>query len=196
MLPTAKFSIDRPAPDVAVVAIEGDLDVYSAPDLRETHTGLINTSRYRQVFDLSGVRRIDSTGLGVIVGALKGCRAHGGELSLVVACEAADVAHALTITGLVKAIPTAETLDGALRLLEPKPEPQDERPSFWPPRQGDVWIGDLDLPWPSAFSCSQEGWFAGSMAERVWDEHGPLRLIWRDGESVTAMHSSELNQTT
>lgn len=128
-LPTVTFAIDRPAPGVAVVAIEGELDVYSAPDLRDTYVGLINEARLRQVFDLSAVVRIDSTGLGVIVGALKGLRNRGGDLALVAPYEAADVQHALTITGLAKTIPHAETIESALRLLEPRAEPPVLAPS-------------------------------------------------------------------
>lgn len=122
----AQITIDHPAPGVAVVAIKGDLDAYSAPDLRDTYVDLINQARFRQVFDLSAVTRIDSTGLGVIVGALKNLRARGGDLALVVPREAADVQHALAITGLAKTIPHAETIEGALGLIAPKPEPRPE----------------------------------------------------------------------
>lgn len=124
MPPTATFTIDRPAPGVAVVATEGELDVYSAPDLRDRYVDLINEAVFRQVFDLSAVTRIDSTGLGVIVGALKGLRNRGGGLALVAPFEATDVRRALTVTGLAKSIPHAETVDGALELLAPKPEPR------------------------------------------------------------------------
>ncbi len=199
-LPTATFAIDRPAPGVAVVAIEGELDVYSAPDLRDTYVDLINEARFRQVFDLSGVTRIDSSGLGVIVGALKRARAHGGNLALVVELES-SVGQALRVAGVHETIPHAPTVEGALELLTPKgaetasAEP-DPGPSFWPPRVGDVWLGQLDERVPMPLTCTGTGRLYGGgdfvPAERASDAFGPLRLVWRDGAVVTAMHSSEL----
>jgi anti-sigma B factor antagonist len=59
------------------------LDVYNAPALRELTVELVRTLRYRQVLDLEGVRDIDSTGLGVMVGADKRALRHGGALVLV-----------------------------------------------------------------------------------------------------------------
>ncbi len=194
MLPTATFTIDRPAPGVAVVTIEGDLDAYSAPDLRDTYVDLINEAAFQQVFDLSAVARIDSTGFGVIVGALKNLRARGGGLALVVPFEAADVRHALTITGLAKTIPHAETIEGALGLLQPEADELDSRPAFWPPQVGDVWLGQLDQPSPKAWVCDKPGVLEGVHrrgAEEAWDAYGPLRMVWRDGAVVTATHSGE-----
>jgi len=71
---------------------------------------------------------------------------------------------------------------------------------FWPPRAGDVWIGDLDKPWPSTFVCPWDGWLVGAngllVDEIAWKFYGPFRLIWRDGSSVTTNHADDLGRYT
>lgn len=107
-----------PADGVAPVTVTGDLDVYTAPQLRDALVGQVNHARYRQVIDLSGVRRIDSTGLAVIVGGRARALMYGGGLRLAVPDRAQNVAHALTVTGLLKVIPVHETAADALAAFE------------------------------------------------------------------------------
>ncbi len=66
------------------------------------------------VLDLSAVDRIDSTGLGVLVGARKRLRAGGGQLRL--AAASGDVARVLHVTGLDKVLPLYPDVAGALEL--------------------------------------------------------------------------------
>ena len=127
---TATADIDRPDTATAVVTVHGSFDVYSAPDIRNTLIDMLNEGRYRQAIDLRGVEFLDTTGLGVIVGAAKRARARGGRLIPVVDLDS-KVAHAMRITGLLKALPHAETVDGALELL--KPDPETPRPVAPPP---------------------------------------------------------------
>jgi anti-sigma B factor antagonist len=68
--------------DWHVVLVAGDLDMTSAPRLRQEVVGVVARGGARLVLDLAGVDLCDSTGLGVLVGALKRVRAHGGELRL------------------------------------------------------------------------------------------------------------------
>ncbi len=72
---------DTPPLPPAVVRLTGDLDVESSGDLREALLGALDRSS-TVVADLGGVQFMDSTGLGVLVGALKRCRAAGGDLVL------------------------------------------------------------------------------------------------------------------
>ena len=69
--------------DPSVMHVGGDLDVYTAPQLKEAldNVGLAGKTI---VLDLSAVHFIDSTALGVLVSALQQSRAHEGELSLVI----------------------------------------------------------------------------------------------------------------
>jgi anti-sigma B factor antagonist len=66
-----------------VVQVGGDLDVYTAPRLKETLEQSI-AGDSRLVLDLSGVQFIDSTALGVLVGALQLSQSTGGDFRLVV----------------------------------------------------------------------------------------------------------------
>jgi anti-sigma B factor antagonist len=68
--------------DAQVVHIGGDLDVYTAPQLRETLEGLDLTGK-TVVLDMARVHFIDSTALGVLVAALQQSRAVDGDLLLV-----------------------------------------------------------------------------------------------------------------
>ena len=130
MLPTATVAFARPEPGIAVLTVNGSMDPYSAPDIRSVLIDMLNEGRYRQVVDLRGVALLDSTGLGVLVGALKRARARGGDLVLVVDLDSAP-GSALRITGVFKAIRCVATPDEALELL--KPEPETPRPVAPPP---------------------------------------------------------------
>jgi anti-sigma B factor antagonist len=64
------------------VVVEGEVDVATAPSLRDELYRLIENGATWVVVDLSGMNFIDSTGLGVFVGALKRAREGGGGVEL------------------------------------------------------------------------------------------------------------------
>jgi anti-sigma B factor antagonist len=69
--------------EATVVHVGGDLDVYTAPRLQETLEQAM-AGGGRLVLDLTGVPFIDSTALGVLVGALQRSQSNGGDFRLVV----------------------------------------------------------------------------------------------------------------
>ena len=69
--------------DAVVVHVGGDLDVYTAPRLRETLAEVVANGG-RLVLDLSEVHFIDSTALGVLVSTQQQTQSTGSELRLVV----------------------------------------------------------------------------------------------------------------
>ncbi len=81
------MSVDvvRAGGSCAVLVVSGELDVYTAPRLRECLVELVSEGTLRIVVDLNGVELLDSTGIGVLVGGLKRIRTHEGELALVCA---------------------------------------------------------------------------------------------------------------
>lgn len=69
--------------DHSVVEITGEIDVYTAPKLRDHLSELVGHGQSSIVIDLDQVDFLDSTGLGVLVGGLKKVRAVDGSLSIV-----------------------------------------------------------------------------------------------------------------
>ncbi len=82
----------------AVLAVAGEVDVYSAPELRDRLTDLVDSGAHRVVVDLSGVTFLDSTGIGILVAGLNHVVDVGGELSL--ACDQDRILKLFRITGL------------------------------------------------------------------------------------------------
>jgi anti-sigma B factor antagonist len=98
--------------DHTVVVVGGEIDVYTAPKLREQLIDLVSAGHYHLVVDMEGVEFLDSTGLGVLVGGLKRVRAHDGSLRLV--CTQERILKIFRITGLTKVFPIHASIEEAL----------------------------------------------------------------------------------
>jgi anti-sigma B factor antagonist len=86
-----------------VVSVVGEIDVYSAPQLRQCLLDVISGGAKHLIVDLDGVTFMDSSGLGVLVGALKRVRVEEGSLWLV--CDRSLLVKTFRITGLTKVFP-------------------------------------------------------------------------------------------
>lgn len=95
-----------------VVTVGGEIDVYTAPVLREKLNALVSEGHHHLVVDMEGVDFLDSTGLGVLVGGLKKVRQHEGSLQLV--CTDEKILKVFRITGLTKVFPIHDSVDEAL----------------------------------------------------------------------------------
>jgi len=100
------------APGRTVVEVSGEIDVYTAPRLRETLISLVDAGNYHLIVDMEGVEFLDSTGLGVLVGGLKRVRAHDGVIDLV--CTQGRILRIFRITGLSKVFSIYDSVDDAL----------------------------------------------------------------------------------
>lgn len=109
-----------------VVRATGEIDLTTAPVLRETLSDLIDAGHCRLVVDLTEVTQCDSVGLGVLVGALKRARHQdaGGYVRLV--CRG-PVRSVLRRTGLDRIFATHDDLAGALG-SENQEELEEEAP--------------------------------------------------------------------
>jgi anti-sigma B factor antagonist len=83
-----------------VLAAAGELDVHTAPELRERLSELIGTGSKTILIELSGVTFVDSTALSVLVSALKRLRQADGDLQL--SSPTASVRRVFEITGLTR----------------------------------------------------------------------------------------------
>lgn len=89
--------------DFSLILLSGEVDVYSAPKLREVIRDLVDEGKYNIVVDLEKVAFLDSTGLGVLVGGLKRVKPHEGELGII--CNQEKILRIFRITGLTKVFP-------------------------------------------------------------------------------------------
>lgn len=96
-----------------IIAVTGEIDVYTAPKLREALIGLVNAGSYHLVVDVEGVEFLDSTGLGVLVGGLKRVRTHDGSLQIV--CTHERLLKIFRITGLTKVFAIHGSVDDAVK---------------------------------------------------------------------------------
>lgn len=103
----------RASGDRTVVDVTGEIDVYTAPVLREELASLIDAENTDILVNLTGVRFMDSTGLGVLVGALKKVRTVGGDLQLVIDQE--KILKVFRITALTQVFTIHSSLDEALQ---------------------------------------------------------------------------------
>jgi anti-sigma B factor antagonist len=97
---------------VTVVHVAGEIDVYTAPLLREVLDKQVAAGRTNLVVDLEKVTFMDSTGLGVLVGRLKLVRGQNGSLRIVSAQE--RILKVFKITGLDKVFHIYPTVDVAV----------------------------------------------------------------------------------
>lgn len=95
-----------------VVSVGGEIDVYTAPKLRDKITELVAAGAHKLVIDLEAVEFLDSTGLGVLVGGLKKVRAHDGSLHLV--CTQDRLLKIFRITGLAKVFAIYDSVEAAI----------------------------------------------------------------------------------
>ncbi|MEW9530849.1 STAS domain-containing protein [Microbispora sp. NPDC049125] len=102
----------------AVMAVFGEIDLYTAPRLQAEFTRLLEAAPDRVVIDMSGVEFCDSTGMNVLLSALKRLRERGGNLE--VAAPRPAVRKILQVTGLDSVFTVHETVPDDLLTAEPQ----------------------------------------------------------------------------
>lgn len=96
----------------AVLRVRGEVDVYSAPQLRERVIQLLADGIHHVIADLREVDFLDSTGLGVLVGSLKRLRGQDGSLTLVTST--GRIPHLLRLTGLDRVFAQRQSVPEAI----------------------------------------------------------------------------------
>jgi anti-sigma B factor antagonist len=97
---------------VVVVVVHGEVDIRTAPDLRDCLAEVLDGGARRVVLDLSGVDFLDSTALSVMVGAHKRLSKKGDPLTVVAATE--PVQRVLSVTGLSRVFEVHGSRDDAM----------------------------------------------------------------------------------
>ena len=99
---------------VYVVALAGEVDLYTAPEFKQELLAVIGEGDQAKqvVVDLTSATFIDSTTLGVLVGGVRRLRPSGGQLSLV--CNDRNITKIFEITGLDRVFAIHPTREDAL----------------------------------------------------------------------------------
>ncbi len=109
----------RPAPDVVVLVVSGEIDYGASPRLRERLHDEIHARKQHLVIDLSAVTFIDSMALGVLVGAVTRLHETGGSLRVVCSEENDRVLRIFDIAGVANLIELHHSRVEALAALNP-----------------------------------------------------------------------------
>jgi len=94
-----------------LMELNGEVDVYTAPQLKESLVESVESGCVNIVVDLGQVGFIDSSGLGVLVGGLRRAKERNGAIRLV--CSRESILKIFRITGLDKVFPIFDTLEEA-----------------------------------------------------------------------------------
>jgi len=103
-----------------VIAVRGEIDLFTAPDLKATLIAAIDAGSTGIVVDLTETSFLDSTALGVLIGAVKRLRARDGALTLVNTDP--NIAKTFEITGLDQIFTISASRDEAIAALDGDPQ--------------------------------------------------------------------------
>jgi anti-sigma B factor antagonist len=108
------FSIEdrRAGDDTHVVAVKGEIDLFTAPDFKRHIAAPIDQGVSNVVVDLSETTFIDSSSLGVLIGAHRRLKLRGG--SLIIVCDNESIAKTFRITGLDGVFTLVASIDDAV----------------------------------------------------------------------------------
>ena len=99
--------------DVTVLSVHGEVDLGTAPVLREAILPVLERQTGRLVVDLSEVPFMDSTGVHVLVDTLRRLEPHNRPLAIV--CREAGAVHRLlTLVGLLDALTVHRSRESAV----------------------------------------------------------------------------------
>jgi anti-sigma B factor antagonist len=108
------FSIEdrRVGADTQVVSVTGEIDLFTAPDFKQHISKPIEAGTSRVIVDLSATTFIDSSSLGVLIGAHRQLKLRGGSLTIVSSND--SIAKTFRITGLDGVFTLVASLEDAL----------------------------------------------------------------------------------
>jgi anti-sigma B factor antagonist len=114
----AEFSLSSEPIDDSrhVVAVAGEIDLFTAPDLKAALSEALESGHTRIVVDLSQTTFLDSTALGVLIGAVKRLRSRDGVLTIVNSDP--NIAKTFEITGLDQIFVIRATREEAIDALD------------------------------------------------------------------------------
>ena len=120
-MPTEFALTEEPIDDERrVIAARGEIDLFTAPELKAALVAAIDSGHTRLVVDLAETTFLDSTALGVLIGVLKRLRTRDGVMTIV--NTDANIAKTFEITGLDQIFVIAKNREDAVRALDGDPQ--------------------------------------------------------------------------
>jgi anti-sigma B factor antagonist len=107
---------ERAENGVAIISVAGEVDIFTAPELKTALSATIDGGAREIVIDLSETRFMDSTALGVLIGAVKKLRPVNGHLAIV--NTEPSTTKTFAITGLDRIFTIVKTRPEAIAALE------------------------------------------------------------------------------
>jgi anti-sigma B factor antagonist len=107
-----RISTEELAGGVVVLALVGEVDPFTAPELKQALNGAIADGATRVIVDMTDTTFIDSTTLGILIGGVKRLQPVGGELAIVVSDR--NIRRIFEITLLDRVFALHQTRDEAL----------------------------------------------------------------------------------
>lgn len=161
-----------------VVRLAGDLDLWSAPQLKRTLCEVLDAKRTRIVLDLAGVGFMDSTALGVMVGIHRRLRA---EERMAIAAATPAVLRVFELSGLAASFRVFASPEAALSYVTESEIPPTERAALPLTADAALMLGIASTAMPFAQSAEEQ-------AER-W-----LRALRNHGEAGAILASLGLSE--
>lgn len=181
----------RPAGERSVVvAMEGEVDLASAPELKSTLCELLAQGNRRFVLDLSRVRHMDSTGLGVLVGFQRKLTDEG---LMAIAAAPRNVTSVFELTGLDRTLDMFASLDAAVAHAHGHREGSARAP-LSPDAAIVVGLASTAMPFAGTAREEAERWLrvlrchgeAGQALTAVGLSESPLEALPDDGGAPAA----------
>jgi len=110
-----RVQVEHAPGDICVIAVHGEVDLFTAPELKLAAQQELDAGATRLLIDLTGTTFLDSTALGVLIGLVKRVRPAGGDLAIVNV--EPTTARTFEITGLDGVFTVVETRDRGLAAL-------------------------------------------------------------------------------
>jgi anti-sigma B factor antagonist len=119
----AEFALNQDAVDdtTQVVAVSGEIDLFTAPELKAALGEAIESGKARIVVDLTETSFLDSTALGVLIGTVKRLRARDGRMTIVNIDQ--NIAKTFEITGLDQIFTIRSNREDAITALDEEQAP-------------------------------------------------------------------------
>ncbi len=73
----------RDVEDVTTLDIEGEIDLYNAPEIKDIINQLIEDQKYNVIINLEKVSYIDSSGIGALISSLSNLKKYQGGLKII-----------------------------------------------------------------------------------------------------------------